>query len=135
MSSKSGRLTEGQADRLLGAGPAPPPPRPRCSQHRAAASSGALMHPHRNYPRQPVGWGTLHEAHPGHRPLCRDPPGRLAAASRAAAGLGLPPRTRPADLLTVAYVWLGGTLGRENADQLIVAAAFVVAVVGWTREP
>src|SRR5215216_3762338 len=56
--------TEGPVDRLLGAGPAPPPPRPRCSQHRAAASSGALMRPHRNHPRQPVGWGTFTEAPP-----------------------------------------------------------------------
>src|SRR4029453_8238916 len=38
-------------------------------------------------------------------------------------------------LLAVAYVWLGDHLGRLDADRLIVAAAFVVALVGWTREP
>ena len=32
-------------------------------------------------------------------------------------------------------MWLGGRLGRQDADRLIVAAAFVVALVGWTREP
>jgi len=37
--------------------------------------------------------------------------------------------------LAVTYVWLGDHLGREDADRLIVAAAFVVALVGWTREP
>jgi FtsK/SpoIIIE family len=94
------------------------------------------MHPHRNYPRQPVGWGALHEAPP---PV-----------------LGPYVETRPADwlllailrpawayrlelflivLLAAAYVWLGDHLGRESADRLIVAAAFVVALMGWTREP
>jgi hypothetical protein len=38
-------------------------------------------------------------------------------------------------LLGAVYVWLGDHLGRESADRLIVAAAFVVALVGWTREP
>ena len=32
-------------------------------------------------------------------------------------------------------MWLGGQLGREDADRLIVAAAFVVAMLTWTREP
>jgi hypothetical protein len=94
------------------------------------------MRPHRNYPRQPVGWGALHET----------PPPVVAPYVE----------TRPADwvllavlrpawayrvelfliaLLAAAYVWLGGTLGRQDADRLIVAAAFVVAVLGWTREP
>ena len=37
--------------------------------------------------------------------------------------------------LAVVYVWLGGRLGRDNADRLIVAAAFVVAMLTWTRQP
>ncbi|HET7519394.1 MAG TPA: hypothetical protein VFN05_17230 [Actinomycetes bacterium] len=35
----------------------------------------------------------------------------------------------------MAYVWLGDQLGRQDADRLIVATAFVVALLGWTREP
>jgi hypothetical protein len=83
-----------------------------------------------------VGWGALHET----------PPPVVAPYVE----------TRPADwvllavlrpawayrvelfliaLLAVVYVWLGGTLGRQDADRVIVAAAFVVAVLGWTREP
>jgi len=94
------------------------------------------MHPHRNYHRQPVGWGALHET----------PPPVIAPHIE----------TRPADwlllailrpawayrlelalivLVALAYVWLGDQLGRESADRVIVAAAFVVALVGWTREP
>jgi hypothetical protein len=38
-------------------------------------------------------------------------------------------------LVSVAYVWLSDRLGREGAERLIVAAAFVVAAVTWTREP
>jgi hypothetical protein len=94
------------------------------------------MRPHRNYPRQPVGWGTFTEA----------PPPVIAPSVE----------TRPADwlllavlrpawayrlelslivLVAVAYVWLGDQLGRADADRVIVAVAFVVAVLGWTREP
>jgi hypothetical protein len=38
-------------------------------------------------------------------------------------------------LVAVAYVWLGARLGRQGAERLIVAAAFLVAMVTWTREP
>jgi hypothetical protein len=38
-------------------------------------------------------------------------------------------------LVAVAYVWLGDWVGREGAERLIVAAALVVAMVTWTREP
>src|SRR5215218_3131247 len=34
------RTTEGPADRLLGAGPAPPPPGPQVRQHRGLSASG-----------------------------------------------------------------------------------------------
>src|SRR5215211_4654663 len=130
------RATEGPADRLLGAGPAPPPPRPRCSQHRAAASSGALMHPHRNYPRQPVGWGALHEAPPPVvAPYVETRPADwlLLAVLRPAWAYRL--ELALIVLLATVYVWLGDQLGRADADRVIVAAAFVLAVVPWTREP
>jgi hypothetical protein len=38
-------------------------------------------------------------------------------------------------ILAMVYVWLGGKLGRQDADRLIVATAFVLALLGWTREP
>jgi hypothetical protein len=38
-------------------------------------------------------------------------------------------------LVSVAYVWLGDRVGREGAERLIVAAAFLVAMITWTREP
>jgi hypothetical protein len=94
------------------------------------------MHPHRNYPRQPVGWGTLHETPP---PViapyveARPVDWLLLAVLRPAWAYRL--ELALLTVLAVAYVWLGGKLGRQYADRLIVAAAFVVAVLGWTREP
>ena len=38
-------------------------------------------------------------------------------------------------VLAAVYLWLGNRLGREDADRLIVGAAFVIALLGWTREP
>jgi hypothetical protein len=94
------------------------------------------MHPHRNYPRQPVGWGTLTEA---------PPPVIAPYVEPRPADWLLPAVLRPAwayrlelaliVLLATGYVWLGDQLGRESADRVIVAAAFVVALLGWTREP
>jgi hypothetical protein len=94
------------------------------------------MRPHRNYPRQPVGWGALHEAPPPViTPYIETRPADwlLLAILRPAWAYRL--ELSLIVLLAVAYVWLGGTLGRQDADRLIVAAAFVVALVGWTREP
>ena len=86
--------------------------------------------------RQPVGWGALHETPPIiTAPVVRERPAdwlfngilRPAWAYRLELSLF--------GLVSVAYVWLGDRLGREGAERLIVAAAFVVALLGWTREP
>jgi FtsK/SpoIIIE family len=37
--------------------------------------------------------------------------------------------------VATAYVWLGDRVGRAGAERQIVAAALVVAMVTWTREP
>jgi hypothetical protein len=86
--------------------------------------------------RQPVGWGALHETPPViTAPVVRESPGdwlfngilRPAWAYRLELAL--------IALIAVAYVWLGDRLGRAGAERLIVAAALVVAMVTWTREP
>jgi hypothetical protein len=86
--------------------------------------------------RQPVGWGALHETPPIiTAPVVRESPGdwlfngllRPAWAYRLELALF--------GLVSVAYVWLGDRLGRAGAERLIVAAAFLVAMVTWTREP
>jgi FtsK/SpoIIIE family len=94
------------------------------------------MHPHRNYPRQPVGWGTLHEAPPPViAPYVEARPADwlLLAVLRPAWAYRL--ELALIVLVAVVYVWLGGQLGREDADRLIVASTFVVALLGWTRKP
>jgi hypothetical protein len=94
------------------------------------------MRPHRNYPRQPVGWGALHET----------PPPVVAPYVE----------TRPADWLLLAVLrpawayrlelalvgllwavdhWLTGRLGAYDAAQVILAAALVVGMLNWTRDP
>jgi hypothetical protein len=86
--------------------------------------------------RQPVGWGALNETPPViTAPVVRESPGdwlfngllRPAWAYRLELALF--------GLVSVAYVWLGERFGRAGAERLIVAAAFVVATVTWTREP
>jgi FtsK/SpoIIIE family len=94
------------------------------------------MRPHRNHPRQPVGWGTLHET----------PPPVVAPYVE----------TRPADWLLLAVLrpmwayrlelalvlllwavndWLTARLGAYDAAQVILAAAIVVGMLNWTRDP
>jgi hypothetical protein len=86
--------------------------------------------------RQPVGWGALHETPPVvTAPVVRESPsawifnGILRPAWVYRLELAL------IGLVAGAYVWLGARLGRESAQRVIVAAALVVAMVGWTREP
>jgi hypothetical protein len=94
------------------------------------------MRPHRNYPREPVGWGTFTEA----------PPPVVAPYVE----------TRPADWLLLAVLrpawayrlelalvlllwavnhWLTMRLGAYDAAQVILAAAMVAGLLNWTRDP
>jgi hypothetical protein len=94
------------------------------------------MRPHRNYPRQPVGWGALHET----------PPPVVAPYVEA----------RPADWLLLAVLrpawayrlelaliallwavnhWLTAQLGSYDAAQVVLAATIVVGLLNWTRDP
>jgi hypothetical protein len=86
--------------------------------------------------RQPVGWGALHETPPIiTAPVVRERPadwlfnGILRPAWAYRLELGL------IGLVAAAYVWLADRVGRAGAERLIVAAALVVAMVTWTREP
>jgi FtsK/SpoIIIE family len=86
--------------------------------------------------RQPVGWGALHETPPViTAPVVRERPadwlfnGILRPAWAYRLELAL------IGLVSAAYLCLSDHLGREDAQRLIVAAALVVAMVTWTREP
>ena len=86
--------------------------------------------------RQPVGWGALHETPPViTAPVVRERPadwlfnGLLRPAWAYRLELAL------IGLVAGAYLWLGDRLGRQGAERVIVAAALVVAIVTWTREP
>jgi FtsK/SpoIIIE family len=85
---------------------------------------------------QPVGWGALHETPPiVTAPVVRESPtdwlfnGILRPAWAYRLELTL------IAVVAAAYLWLGERLGRQDAERLIVAAAFLVAMVTWTREP
>jgi FtsK/SpoIIIE family len=94
------------------------------------------MHSHRNYARQPVSWGTFIEAPPPVvAPYVETRPADwlLLAILRPAWAYRL--ELTLLTLLAMAYEWLGDHLGRDSAERVIVAAAFLVALVGWTREP
>jgi FtsK/SpoIIIE family len=86
--------------------------------------------------RQPVGWGAMHETPPViTAPVVRERPadwlfnGLLRPAWAYRLELTL------IALVATAYLWLGDRVGRAGAERLIVAAAFLVAMVTWTREP
>jgi hypothetical protein len=86
--------------------------------------------------RQPVGWGALHETPPIiTAPVVQERPadwlfnGILRPAWACRLELTL------IAVVAAAYLWLGERLGRQGAERLIVAAALVVAMVTWTREP
>jgi FtsK/SpoIIIE family len=94
------------------------------------------MRPHRNYPRRPVGWGTLHETPPPVvTPYVETRPAdwlllavlRPAWAYRLELALIL--------LLWLVDDWLTARLGAYDAAQVILAAALVVGMLNWTRDP
>jgi hypothetical protein len=83
-----------------------------------------------------VGWGTVHETPPvATAPVVRERPGdfvfngilRPAWAYRLELAL--------IALLWAVHHWLTARLGRHGADQVVVAAAIVVGLVNWTRDP
>jgi hypothetical protein len=83
-----------------------------------------------------VGWGALHETPPpvvAPHVETRPADWLLLAILRPAWAYRL--ELSLIALLAVAYVWLGDQLGRQDADPVIVAAAFLVALIPWTREP
>jgi hypothetical protein len=83
-----------------------------------------------------VGWGTLHETPPPVvAPYVEARPADwlLLAVLRPAWAYRL--ELSLIALLAVAYVWLGDKFGRDEADRLLVSAAFLVAIVSWTRNP
>jgi FtsK/SpoIIIE family len=86
--------------------------------------------------QHPVGWGTLHETPPVvTAPVVRERPGDFLFN-----GILRPAWAYRLELALVALVWavhhlLTATLGRYAADRLVVAAAVVVGLVNWTRDP
>jgi FtsK/SpoIIIE family len=86
--------------------------------------------------QHPVGWGTLHETPPVvTAPVVRERPGDFVFN-----GVLRPAWAYRLELGLVALVWavhhlLTAELGRHRADRLVVAAAVVVGLVNWTRDP
>jgi hypothetical protein len=86
--------------------------------------------------RQPVGWSALHET----PPIVTAPVVRESPADWLFNGILRPAWAYRLELALIAlvaavYLWLGDRVGRAGAERLIVAAAFVVAMVTWTRDP
>jgi hypothetical protein len=86
--------------------------------------------------RQPVGWGALHETPPiVTAPVVRESPADWLFNGILRPGWAYRLELALIALVAAAYLWLGDRLGRAGAERLIVAAALVVAMVTWTREP
>jgi hypothetical protein len=83
-----------------------------------------------------VGWGSLHETPPViTAPVVRERPGDFVFN-----GLLRPAWAYRLELALIALVWavhhwLTAELGRYAADRLVVAAAIVVGLLNWTRDP
>jgi FtsK/SpoIIIE family len=86
--------------------------------------------------QHPVGWGTLHETPPVvTAPVVRERPGDFVFN-----GILRPTWAYRLELALIGLVWavhhlLTAELGRYRADRLVVAAAVVVGLVNWTRDP
>jgi hypothetical protein len=86
--------------------------------------------------QHPVGWGTLHETPPVvTAPAVRERPGDFVFN-----GILRPAWAYRLELALVGLVWavhhwLTATFGRYRADRLVVAAAIVVGLLNWTRDP
>jgi hypothetical protein len=86
--------------------------------------------------QHPVGWGTLHETPPViTAPVVRERPGDFVFN-----GILRPAWAYRLELALIAVVWavhhwLTATFGRHAADRLVVAAAVVVGLLNWTRDP
>jgi FtsK/SpoIIIE family len=86
--------------------------------------------------QHPVGWGTLHETPPVvTAPVVRERPGDFVFN-----GILRPAWAYRLEIALIALVWaahhlLTATFGRYAADRLVVAAAIVVGLLNWTRDP
>jgi hypothetical protein len=86
--------------------------------------------------QHPVGWGTLHETPPVvTAPVVRERPTDFVFN-----GILRPAWAYRLELALILLVWavhhlLTAHLGRYAADRLVVAAAVVVGLVNWTRDP
>jgi hypothetical protein len=94
------------------------------------------MRPHRSYPPRPVSWGTIHEAPPpviDRQVEARPADWLFLAVLRPAWAYRL-------ELVLVLLLWainhwLTARLGAYDAAQVILAAAIVVGLLNWTRDP
>jgi hypothetical protein len=86
--------------------------------------------------RQPVGWGALHETPPViTAPVVRGRPAGWLFNGILRPAWAYRPELALIALVAAVYQWLGDRVGRAGAQRVFVAAALVVAMVTWTREP